>query len=45
MQDVAGITEKLSLYSDDMLVYLADPQMSLEALLDTVNEFGGYSGL
>lgn len=41
--NVAGITEKLSLYADDMLVYLADPQSSLVALLDMVDEFGGYS--
>lgn len=42
---IAGVTEKLSLYADDMLVYLVDPQSSLEALLDTVDEFGVYSSL
>lgn len=42
---IAGITEKLSLYADDMLVYLADPMSSLESLLDTVEVFGLYSGL
>lgn len=39
--DIMGITEKLLLYRDDLLVYLADPQTSLEALRDTVDEFGG----
>lgn len=42
---IAGITEKLSLYADDMLVYLANPNSSLDALLSTVEEFGSYSGL
>lgn len=28
-----------------MLVYLADPKSSLKSLLDTVEEFGSYSGL
>lgn len=42
---IAGITEKLSLYADDMLIYLADPKSSLEILLDTVDDFGSYSGL
>lgn len=42
---IAGITEKLSLYADDMLVYLADPMASLDSLLETVEVFGAYSGL
>lgn len=42
---IAERTEKLSLYADDMLVYLADPTVYLESLLDTVDVFGLYSGL
>lgn len=37
---IGGITEKLSLYADDMLVYLANPKSSLESLFDSVEEFG-----
>lgn len=39
---IARITEKLSLYVDDKLVYLADPKASLKSLFDTVDEFGSY---
>lgn len=42
---VAGITEKFSLYADNMLVYLDDLKTSLESLLDTVDVFGLYSGV
>lgn len=42
---IAGITEKLSLYADDMLIYLADPKSTLETLLDTVHDYGSFSGV
>lgn len=42
---IVGITEKFSLYANDILVYLADWKSSLESLQDMVNEFGSYSGL
>lgn len=41
---IAGITE-MSLYADDMLLYLADPMSYLDSLLDTVEEFSSYLGL
>uniref|UniRef100_A0A803KDS8 Reverse transcriptase domain-containing protein n=1 Tax=Xenopus tropicalis TaxID=8364 RepID=A0A803KDS8_XENTR len=39
------ITEKVSLFADDLLIYLADPDTSLSTLLQTVNQFGNFSGL
>ncbi|XP_041429991.1 protein max isoform X1 [Xenopus laevis] len=37
--------EKLSLYADDMLVYLADPRDSLSRLLGEIAGFGDFTGL
>uniref|UniRef100_A0A803JPQ3 Reverse transcriptase domain-containing protein n=1 Tax=Xenopus tropicalis TaxID=8364 RepID=A0A803JPQ3_XENTR len=41
----ANITEKVSLFADDILIYLADPLESLSTMLAVVQEFGKYSGL
>ncbi|XP_012819057.2 uncharacterized protein LOC105947410 [Xenopus tropicalis] len=40
-----NIKEKVSLYADDLLVYLVDPRDSLTSLLQLVDNFGHYSGL
>ncbi|XP_041436080.1 uncharacterized protein fam189a2.S isoform X1 [Xenopus laevis] len=42
---VGNLIEKISLYADDMLVYLANSGAALENLLATISEFGQYSGL
>lgn len=39
------MTETLSLYADDMLLYLEDSGPSLEAALRLLKQFGEYSGL
>lgn len=41
---IANIEERISLYADDTLVYLADTNESLRALLEEVTTFGDYSG-
>lgn len=38
-----GIENKVSLYADDMLLYLTDPSASLPKLLDLLNTFGQIS--
>ena len=35
---------KLSLFADDMIVYLANPVDSTKKLLDLINEFGKRAG-
>uniref|UniRef100_A0A803J318 Reverse transcriptase domain-containing protein n=1 Tax=Xenopus tropicalis TaxID=8364 RepID=A0A803J318_XENTR len=40
-----GTEEKISLYADDTLLYLADPLKSLETTLNTISLFGKFSGL
>lgn len=42
---VGTIHETLALYADDMLLFLHDPDTSLEAVLEILNEFGKFSGL
>uniref|UniRef100_A0A803J2H9 Reverse transcriptase domain-containing protein n=1 Tax=Xenopus tropicalis TaxID=8364 RepID=A0A803J2H9_XENTR len=39
------VEEKISLYADDMLIYLANPKQPLTELLTEVIRFGGLSGL
>ncbi|KAM9324524.1 tRNA-splicing endonuclease subunit Sen15 [Gastrophryne carolinensis] len=39
------VVEKVSMYADDTLVYLADAKGSLEALLELITKFGSFSGL
>lgn len=43
--NVGRIEEKLSLYVDDALLYLADALSSLQTALTLFNQFGHYSGL
>uniref|UniRef100_A0A803JEC5 Reverse transcriptase domain-containing protein n=1 Tax=Xenopus tropicalis TaxID=8364 RepID=A0A803JEC5_XENTR len=40
-----NISEKVSLFADDILVYLANPAQSLPALLLEIQKFGKFSGL
>uniref|UniRef100_A0A6I8T0L1 Reverse transcriptase domain-containing protein n=1 Tax=Xenopus tropicalis TaxID=8364 RepID=A0A6I8T0L1_XENTR len=42
---IGNITEKISLYADDMLLYLANSHQALMNLLAVLSEFGRYSGL
>jgi hypothetical protein len=35
---------KLSLFADDMILYLKDPKNSTEKLLDTINSFRKVAG-
>lgn len=37
--------EKVSMYADDTLLYLADPQASLRTALNLITDFGSMSGL
>lgn len=37
--------ETLSLYADDMLLYLSDSGSSLKTALETIQTFGKHSGL
>lgn len=40
-----SLTEKISLYADDTLLYLADPGLSLHTALNVIEQFGTFSGL
>uniref|UniRef100_A0A3B3IBF2 Reverse transcriptase domain-containing protein n=1 Tax=Oryzias latipes TaxID=8090 RepID=A0A3B3IBF2_ORYLA len=40
----SGITHKVSLYADDVLLYISDPLKSLPILLDILDKFGSFSG-
>ncbi len=35
---------KISLYADDILLYIIHPQITIPALLDKINLFGTFSG-
>lgn len=37
-------TYKISLYADDILIYLASPQQSIPHLIDAISNFGSFSG-
>lgn len=39
-----GQEYKVSLYADDLLLYVSDPESSLPSILDTLNGFGEISG-
>lgn len=41
---VGGIEERVSLYVDDMLLYLQDPEASLSTAFQLIQEFRDYSG-
>ncbi|KAI5085645.1 hypothetical protein C0J45_2327, partial [Silurus meridionalis] len=40
----AGNEQKISLYADDIVVYISDPESSLPHILDILNQFSGVSG-
>lgn len=40
----AGVSHKLSVYADDIIIYLSDPEQSIEALMNIIGEFGIISG-
>lgn len=42
--DINGEEQKLSLFADDILVYLGQPNESLEVLMETLTLFGDLSG-
>jgi hypothetical protein len=35
---------KVSLFADDMILYLKDPKNSIQKLLDTINSFSNVAG-
>jgi hypothetical protein len=37
-------TVKISLFADDMILYLKDPKNSTQNLLDTINSFSNVAG-
>ncbi len=37
-------TYKISLYADDILIYLNSPQQSIPYLIDKISNFGSFSG-
>lgn len=39
-----GLTHKLSLYADDILLYVLDPLSSVPSILNTLKQFGSLSG-
>lgn len=39
-----GIEHRVSLYADDLLLYISDPVASISDLLHTFNSFGSFSG-
>lgn len=39
-----GVTHKVSLYADDLLLYLSEPENSIPAVLDILGLFGRFSG-
>lgn len=41
---VGELEERVSLYADDMLLYLGDSDVSLSASVSLIQEFGDYSG-
>lgn len=40
----AGENHKLSMYADDILIYLCKPEQSIEVLMNVIKEFGAISG-
>lgn len=42
---IGVIQEKISLYADNTLLYLADSRVSLQSALEIIDQFGGYSGI
>ena len=42
--ECAGSSDKISLYADDVLLFITKPQISLPAILNKINQFGKFSG-
>lgn len=42
---VGPLTERLSLYADDALLYLPDASTSLSSALEIINQYGSFSGI
>lgn len=43
-KQIGGVTHKILLYADDVLLYLTDPGLSIPALLETLTEYSTISG-
>lgn len=43
-KQIAGTSQKISLYVDDILIYLTEPESSIPTLLETLTEYGVFSG-
>jgi hypothetical protein len=41
---IGKVTVKISLFADDMILYLKDPKNSIPKLLDTINSFSNVAG-
>ncbi|MEW4363819.1 reverse transcriptase domain-containing protein, partial [Burkholderia pseudomallei] len=39
-----GLEQKLSLYADDLLLYVTDPATSIPVILTILDNFGSFSG-
>lgn len=42
--NVGGIQQKISLYADDVLLYVLQPETSVLRLVDVITLFGSFSG-
>ena len=42
--DITGVNHKLSMYADHIIVYLSDPEQSIEALTNVIGESGTILG-
>lgn len=43
-KQIGGVTHKILLYADDVLLYLTDPGLSIPALLETLTEYSTILG-
>lgn len=43
-KQIGGVTHKISLYADNVLLYLTDPGVSIPSLLETLTEYSAISG-
>lgn len=39
-----GSTHKISLYADDLIIYISNPDISIPRVIELINSFGGISG-
>lgn len=42
--EIAGENHKLLIYADDIIIYLSEPEWSIEELMKVTEEFGAISG-